>query len=581
MFRLFFILTLGFSILFSQDSLIVSKKDMVFTNFQADLYEDSSAKLPFEEIQKIHNFTPHKNNLSMGYTHSKIWFRFKIKNITDTKLKYFVKFKDRITDKTDCYIVKEDNTYKRITHGIGYLKDGETYHKNEPTFEFNLAVGETKTIYLSLHSKYSIFVSFDILNEDALHRSELIHDKIYSIYFGAMIALLLYNLFIYIIIREKAYLYYVLYVLSLLIWQLSVNGFFPFETYNSSFSFYMMGYAIPMWISMLIFFSRAILETEKLSHKIDTFLKYISYLFIILAITSMFFLYESFLVINALATFVPPYLLYIGYKSYKNGNKAAIFFIVAQLSFLSLSTLFSLMTNGTLEYTLLTRHGIVLGSFIEIILFSLALGYRIKLNQDEKLQIVRQANLELDEKVKERTKELERSQIKLKELASKDPLTNLYNRRSLFELVQSLVNSAKREKQNISLVMFDIDKFKNVNDTYGHAIGDIVIKEFANLINNTRESDIVARIGGEEFVLVLPNTDKDGAYKIAIKILESTRDLKIEVKENESLYFTVSGGVDLFNLDEPDALHQSLQRADRALYKAKISGRNRIILSSI
>ena len=220
---------------------------------------------------------------------------------------------------------------------------------------------------------------------------------------------------------------------------------------------------------------------------------------------------------------------------------------------------------------------VVVGSFIEMILFSLALAYKIRELQKEKIDIIDKANAELDNKIRERTRELEESKDELKELASRDFMTNLYNRRSFFDLSQELISIAQRENQPLTIVMFDIDKFKNVNDTYGHAVGDKVITLFASLIQNTRESDIAARIGGEEFVLLLPNTDKAGAFEIATNIRELAQKQQIYLDEKEYFHYTTSGGIASVDLAEDKDIHQALHNADENLYKAKRNGRNLIV----
>ena len=579
MLHLLFIFILSFSVLFADETLIISKKSDIFTDFQVQMYEESNSSVAFKDIVKVQDFQPHANHLSKGYSNDTTWFKFKIKNNTQTPLEYFVKFKDTISDKTDCYIISQDHSYQKFEHGIGHLKKGEIYQNNTPLFKFNLLAGETKTIYLSVFSKYAMFVSFDILNNESLKDYDLLHDSLFSLYFGAILALLLYNFFIYLLNREKVYFYYILYVLSFLTWQLTSNGFYPFNTFNSNFTFYALGSIVPMWIAMLIFFSRSILETKKLLPKSDKFLLFIGIFYILLTFTSMFFSQKSFIVINLLATFILPFLLYIGYRSYKLGNKPAIFFVIAQTTFLSMSTLFSLMSDGVFEYSTLTRYGIVVASFIEMILFAFALGYKIKQLQDEKLEIIYQHNIELDKKVKQRTKELENTQEKLRELANKDPLTNLYNRRFLLEFATKLIELAKRQKNDLTIIMFDIDKFKNVNDTYGHAVGDIVIKEFATILKETRESDIVARIGGEEFIVLLPNTDLNTALEIANSIRIKSANMKIKIEDKKFISFTVSGGVDSLLIESDDTIDEIIQRADTALYKAKENGRNQICVN--
>jgi len=163
-------------------------------------------------------------------------------------------------------------------------------------------------------------------------------------------------------------------------------------------------------------------------------------------------------------------------------------------------------------------------------------------------------------------KELKLLQHKLVEQANRDPLTNLYNRRYIYDVASNLLNIAKREKTDVGIIMIDIDNFKQINDNYGHAVGDEVIKKLSNILTlNTRESDIIARFGGEEFVILLPHTDAEGSTKIASKLR------KLVEKEN----FTVSLGVDNILYEDKD-IDESLNRADKALYKAKEDGKNQV-----
>lgn len=165
----------------------------------------------------------------------------------------------------------------------------------------------------------------------------------------------------------------------------------------------------------------------------------------------------------------------------------------------------------------------------------------------------------------------------LKELAVRDQLTTLYNRRYFFDVVQNFISLAKRENTPLSLMMIDIDDFKSINDTYGHGTGDLVIKLLASiLIEHTRDSDIIARIGGEEFVVLLTNTAKNVAIKVANKIREFTQNQAIKTDEEKSINFTISIGVDSVKTKDEQQIEEALARADKALYKAKHRGKNRV-----
>jgi len=181
--------------------------------------------------------------------------------------------------------------------------------------------------------------------------------------------------------------------------------------------------------------------------------------------------------------------------------------------------------------------------------------------------------------LRQKTLALEEAKKQLKIQATQDPLTALYNRRYFQDISQKLINLAKRESNELSVIMLDIDNFKMINDNYGHGFGDIVIKTLASLlIKYSRKSDIVARIGGEEFAILLPNTSQERAYKVALKITEMVSKNKIKMAENTCHQFTISSGVASVELEKDHNLDASLNRADTALYQAKTSGRNTVVL---
>lgn len=163
----------------------------------------------------------------------------------------------------------------------------------------------------------------------------------------------------------------------------------------------------------------------------------------------------------------------------------------------------------------------------------------------------------------------------LKDLAYKDQLTQLRNRHYFFDVAQSAFALAKRNDDAFCILLIDIDYFKEINDKHGHLIGDEVLKMVANsLQKNIRQSDILARFGGEEFVLALPNTPISGAKKLAENIKDSIESLRYVKNDEESISLTVSIGISDYFKEE--SLEELIHNSDVALYKAKKEGRNRI-----
>jgi diguanylate cyclase (GGDEF)-like protein len=180
-------------------------------------------------------------------------------------------------------------------------------------------------------------------------------------------------------------------------------------------------------------------------------------------------------------------------------------------------------------------------------------------------------------------KRLQRAQVKIKELALTDELTGLYNRRYYFDRLSEEIKRSKRFRHSISCILLDIDHFKNVNDTYGHQAGDIVLQNVSAAVReNCREIDIVARYGGEEIVVLLPSTDLKGSYTVAEKIRESVERWENRFDDEVIISVTVSLGVVSFTADDLRKLtdmRQIIQYADSALYRAKEKGRNVVEIS--
>lgn len=163
----------------------------------------------------------------------------------------------------------------------------------------------------------------------------------------------------------------------------------------------------------------------------------------------------------------------------------------------------------------------------------------------------------------------------LQSQADKDPLTMAWNRRYFEKFVPEYINESIKKAQNFSLLLLDADKFKNINDTYGHKFGDKVLIELATICRNSlRENDVVARFGGEEFVVYLNNTDSESALKVAERLRQTIEDASIKNDADEIIQFTVSIGV--VSSEKTASLEVLLRQVDDAMYLAKHRGRNQV-----
>jgi two-component system, cell cycle response regulator len=186
----------------------------------------------------------------------------------------------------------------------------------------------------------------------------------------------------------------------------------------------------------------------------------------------------------------------------------------------------------------------------------------------------------LQDELDQKNRELEIANKRLRRLSITDGLTELFNHRHMHELLHEEFERTKRSSEPLAVVMLDLDRFKQVNDNYGHPTGDVILYETARILRETaREIDMVGRYGGEEFIVILPGTDEEAAAQFAERIRQAVAEHVYRDEANE-VRMTVSGGVASYpgeGVGHPDML---IKRADEALYNSKTTGRDRISRAS-
>jgi diguanylate cyclase len=291
-------------------------------------------------------------------------------------------------------------------------------------------------------------------------------------------------------------------------------------------------------------------------------------------------------------------LLFVSIYRWIQGDVSARYFTIAWTLMLSGGIVLALNKFTVLPQNAITDSVTQIGSALEIILLSIALADRLNQEkrkafnaqiealeherearhaQDEMLKIQREANVLLEQRVIERTSELEKLNSQLLELSSTDSLTGMKNRGFFDDQFQHYHTTAYRLRQPLSLLIIDIDHFKAFNDNYGHLVGDECLVMVADIIKNivAKPQDICCRYGGEEFVVLLPDTEHDGAIKVAEKIRAHVAATDFQMAE-EQLHVTVSIGVNTEIPTATDNQKAMFDKTDEALYQAKGNGRNRV-----
>jgi diguanylate cyclase (GGDEF)-like protein len=228
---------------------------------------------------------------------------------------------------------------------------------------------------------------------------------------------------------------------------------------------------------------------------------------------------------------------------------------------------------------------------------SLAVGYRRSFREQQRLirlsdrqqeqlrsmtaelQDANERLAQLNSALQEEIKQKKLLEDELRAIATIDSLTEVYTRRQLLEFGENEFKRFSRTTHPLVILMVDIDHFKNINDTYGHAVGDNALKRFTAICKESiRAVDILGRVGGEEFVVIMPETDEKEAREVADRIRRNVADSELCI-EDLCLSFAITVSIGLYSVDREDgSFEQAMSKADSALYEAKREGRNRVVI---
>ena len=270
-----------------------------------------------------------------------------------------------------------------------------------------------------------------------------------------------------------------------------------------------------------------------------------------------------------------------GILSAVRGYRPAIYFMLAWSLLMLGGVALPLSSFGLLPRSLMTEYGLQLGSAAEMLLLSFSLAHRITLLRNENTRIELDARINLEQRVDQRTEELaeiarqlREANQRLSDMSWRDGLTGIFNRRYLDDMLPKHMAACFEQQLPIAVLMLDIDHFKQVNDQYGHDIGDdclkLLVARAALFVRE--EQDFTARYGGEEFIIVLFGADTDKASTVAERLQQNLAETPLEITP-ENFVLTLSIGVASARQGSAEALIKS---ADMALYQAKRTGRNKI-----
>jgi two-component system, sensor histidine kinase LadS len=535
---------------------------------------------------------------NFGYTDQERWLAFRIGSGGAAPQEMLLAVSYPLLDEIELYAIEDGRPVP-----AGRSGDREPFARRPLAhrhFLFPLApqaAGGTSYL-LRVRSSSSLQAPLSLWDADAYFRAETSRYAFFGLFYGAMLLIVLYNAVLFAALRERVHLAFVAHTGSFLGLMAALQG---------------LGYQYlwprSPWLqerAPALFVAAAVGSAFVFAHDLLGLRRHAprwSRMFRGGMLAGLAGLAAACLLpyaqvmrpLLASAVLCAGVIAWGGLRRWRNGGRSARWFVAAWLTFLLGTLLMVASKFGLLPRSLVTENGPLFGLAAEAALLSLALAGRFREHklarraaQDEVLRIQQEANRVLKHEVQLRTSELQNLMRQLaqaneeSELRNRiDGLTGIGNRRVFDERLDLEFGRAQREGEPISLLMVDIDRFKDFNDTYGHLVGDDCLTAVAKAIDEAarRTTDFVARYGGEEFAVIIPDAIPDQLGNFGERVRRAVADLEFRVDGRRvPVTVSVGGGTLLPSpADEPDDL---VRLADRALYRAKDGGRNRVEIES-
>ena len=525
------------------------------------------------------------DNPSFGFQDGAYWFHVRISNRDNPENKWLLVQEYALSDRLDLYATYADG---RVVHTVGgdHLPfDQRNIRYRQPNFWLGLPQGQTVDLMLRVQSESSMQVPLRLYAPAAFIEQSRDAQFAIGLYYGILLALFIYNLVLWLTLRDPGYFWYLFHISAFGLVLFTLNGL-GFE-YLWPRSAWLADHMVPLSICLALMgmqqFARIFLELKQRWRFGDRVALAIIAVFAILGIAAPQLPYRSVVPLASAAVF--PCIGWILVETIvvlRRGYKPAKLLLLAWFLFLLGTGMFTAVAFNLLPKNFVTEYGVQIGSALEMLLLSIALGYRYAALRNENERIVREARDQLEHKVEQRTSELrsalgqlEDAHHRLSEFSRHDGLTELYNRTHFREAFEHLLSEARNSHHPISLLMIDLDHFKKINDTYGHLVGDDCLRCTSNTMAEALapHGALLARFGGEEFIAALPGMGLAQASAVAEELRQS---LNRRPCVSGDLVIPVSASIGVHSVDvaAKNSIESALQVADQALYAAKAEGRD-------
>jgi len=496
------------------------------------------------------------DDLTFGINSNPVWVHLKIINSTGKTENQRLIAGMTWIDYLDLYFSNSNDHL--IALKAGDRRPGAPYTVPGIGIAFDLEIMPgVNNVFLRAQTVDSIIFPIKLIKQAEITKTYSTTYLYYGFVYGFLIALIIINLMFFRVLGDKVYLYYSLAISSFVFINIGYTGYglyFVWANYPEFQNYAVLSFLV-VYSVLFLCFGRSFLRIDTSSPKISKAIKF--YQLFGITILSIALLYSDQLIVGLVSYFylATSAIVFLVLSSifFNQADEGKYFFaaVVAGMTGVMIS---DLVVIGILPYTEYFYHAAEIGITLESAILALALTRQIKLR--------------------------ELSRLRSEHLAYFDPLTDLHNRRSFYEIAKPLMISSVEEQSDLCIIMIDVDKFKFINDEYGHATGDQALKIISQRITTQlRKQDIAVRWGGEEILILLPETTIQAAENLSERIRKIIADNPLLLIDEIKLNATISLGV--AHLHKQETLDELINAADLALLSAKQTGRNKTVVDSV
>lgn len=551
-----------------------------------DAAEDAWRRVDRGEFRPVPDGNP-----AFGFQDGAYWFHAVLVNRHPLEQRWLMVQEYALSDYVDVWLRYADGRTTHQASGDRLPFSSRSVRYRHPNFLLELPQDEPVGLLVRVRSQSSMQVPLVAYTRTAF--TEVARDAQFSIglYYGILLALFFYNLVLWLTLRDASYFWYLFHIGAFGLVLFCLNGL-GFE-YLWPESPWLADKSVPLSISLALVgmhqFARVFLQLRQRWPAGNRVSLASIALFVAFGIAAFVLPYRTITPVVSIAVLAS--ILWITAATafvLVRGYGPARLFLVAWAMFLAGTAAFTLVAFGLLPKVFITEYGVQIGSALEMLFLSIALSHRYGALRDENERIVADANRQLERKVAQRTQEvrstltqLEDAHARLRDSSRRDGLTGLFNRTHFHEAFEEMLQSAVAEGAPVALLMIDLDHFKAINDRHGHLVGDACLRAAADRISACLRADeaLVARFGGEEFVVALRSHGLDSALAIAERLRQAVSATPCVAR---GVAVPISASIGLHVLTAASLrVDAAVQAADEALYAAKRDGRDCVRASTV